>query len=173
MIFWAGSQMDFSSLGIKPDFNTSAWTTKLVNLVNIIGSRTQAVVKINDYGFALRSPFLNYRLKKFSKLDPVSRVTGIPGWYWTFGIKCSDTMGVGPVNWNSELKSEQGHTPISKHRHAIHARVFFRRVCGLLETLYVVFILKKGKKSINTEKNENVELPHTQAFCSRLCVLCE
>ena len=29
------------------------------------------------------------------KLDPVSRVTGIPGWYWILGIKCSDTTGVG------------------------------------------------------------------------------
>ena len=30
----------------------------------------------------------------FIKLDPVSRVTGIPGWYWILGIKCSDTTGV-------------------------------------------------------------------------------
>ena len=29
------------------------------------------------------------------QLDPVSRVTGIAGWYWILGIKCSDTMGVG------------------------------------------------------------------------------
>ena len=29
-----------------------------------------------------------------SELDPVSRVTGIPGWYWILGIKCSDTTGV-------------------------------------------------------------------------------
>ena len=36
-----------------------------------------------------------------------------------------------------------------------------------------VYILKKGKKSINAEKNENVELTHTQVFCGRLCVLCE
>ena len=28
---------------------------------------------------------------------PVSRVTGIPGWYWILGIKCSDTTGVGLV----------------------------------------------------------------------------
>ena len=27
-------------------------------------------------------------------LDPVSRVTGIPGWYWILGIKCSDITGV-------------------------------------------------------------------------------
>ena len=36
-----------------------------------------------------------------------------------------------------------------------------------------VYILTKGKKSINAEKNENVELTHTQVFCGRLCVLCE
>ena len=27
-------------------------------------------------------------------LDPVSRVTGIPGCYWILGIKCSDITGV-------------------------------------------------------------------------------
>ena len=59
------------------------------------------------------------------KLDPVSRVTGIPRWYWILGIKCSDTTGVGLVYWNSALKSGQGHTPISKHRHAMRARVPF------------------------------------------------
>ena len=32
-----------------------------------------------------------------SELDPMSRVTGIPGWYWILGIKCSDTKGVGLV----------------------------------------------------------------------------
>ena len=31
------------------------------------------------------------------KLDPVSRVTGIPGWYWILEISCSDTTGVGLV----------------------------------------------------------------------------
>ena len=36
-----------------------------------------------------------------------------------------------------------------------------------------VYILTKGKKNINAEKNENVELTHTQVFCGRLCVLCE
>ena len=33
----------------------------------------------------------------FEKLDPMSRVTGIPGWYWIRGIKCSDTKRVGLV----------------------------------------------------------------------------
>ena len=36
-----------------------------------------------------------------------------------------------------------------------------------------VYILTKGKKGINAEKNENVELTYTQVFCGRLCVLCE
>ena len=31
------------------------------------------------------------------KLDPVSKVTGIPEWHWILGIKCSDTTGVGLV----------------------------------------------------------------------------
>ena len=34
-----------------------------------------------------------------------------------------------------------------------------------------VYIFTKGKKSINTAKNENVELTHTQVFCGRLCAL--
>ena len=33
------------------------------------------------------------------------------------------------------------------------------------------YIITKGKKSINAAKNENVELIHTQVFCSRLCVV--
>ena len=36
-----------------------------------------------------------------------------------------------------------------------------------------VYILAKGKKSINAVKNENVELTHTQVVCGRLCVLCD
>ena len=38
-----------------------------------------------------------------------------------------------------------------------------------------VYIFTKGKKSINTEKNENLEKmsTRTQVFCSRLRVLCE
>ena len=31
------------------------------------------------------------------KLDLLSRVTGIPGWYWILEIKCNDTTGVGLV----------------------------------------------------------------------------
>ena len=35
-----------------------------------------------------------------------------------------------------------------------------------------VYIFTKGK-SVNAERNENVELTHTKVFCGRLCVLCE
>ena len=44
----------------------------------------------------------------------------------------------------------------------MHARVIFCRVGGLLETLLVVYILTKGKKSINAEKNENVMVLRAQ-----------
>ena len=46
-------------------------------------------------------------------------------------------------------------------------------VGGLLETLQVmsIYSFTKGEKSINAEKNENVELTHTQVFCGRLCVV--
>ena len=50
---------------------------------------------------------------------------------------------------------------------------WFFWVGGLSETLSDVYILTKGKKSINAEKNENVESTHTQVFCGRLCVLFE
>ena len=36
-----------------------------------------------------------------------------------------------------------------------------------------VYFLTKGERNINEGKNENVELPHSQAFCGRLCVLCK
>ena len=90
------------------------------------------------YTFLATSPLIgnNRSFHQRAKLDPVSRVTGIPGWYWILGIKCSDTIGVGLVYWNSELKSGQGHTPISKHRHAMHPRVIFCRVGGLLEITF-------------------------------------
>ena len=35
-----------------------------------------------------------------------------------------------------------------------------------------VYIFTKGK-CINAEKNENVEITHTQVFCGRLCMLWE
>ena len=40
---------------------------------------------------------ITVRVITCSWLDPVSRVTGIPGWYWILEIKCSDTTGVGLV----------------------------------------------------------------------------
>ena len=61
-----------------------------------------------------------------------------------------------------------------KHRHAMLGRVFFwGGGCITWNLVSDVYILKKGKKSINAEKKENVELTHTQVFCGRLCVLCE
>ena len=53
----------------------------------------------------------------------------------------------------------------------MHAKVIFWAVGGLLETRDV-YIITKGKKSINAAKSKNVELTHTQVFCGRLCVLC-
>ena len=55
----------------------------------------------------------------------------------------------------------------------MHARVIFCGVGGLIIWNIVsdVYILTKGKKSINAEKNENIELTHTQVFCGRLCVV--
>ena len=49
-------------------------------------------------------------------------------------------------------------------------RELFFGVGGLLETLQVmsIYSFTKGKKSINAEKNENIELTHTQVFCGRL-----
>ena len=41
--------------------------------------------------------FPKVRSQSNHKLDPVSRVTGIPEWYWIRGIKCSDTTRVGLV----------------------------------------------------------------------------
>ena len=89
------------------------------------------------------------------QLDPVSRVTGIRGWYWILGIKCSDTTGVGLAYWNSALKSGQGHTPISKHRHVMHARVTFCRVGGLLEKLWVMStFLQKERRILMWERTK-------------------
>ena len=54
----------------------------------------------------------------------------------------------------------------------MHARVIF--LGGLINWNIVsdVYIFTK-EKSINAEKNENVELTHSQVFCGWLCVLCE
>ena len=60
-------------------------------------------------------------------LDPVSRVTGIPGWYWILGIKCSDTTGVGLVYYSIHLFQNIGMLCMQD--------LLFCRVGGLLETL--------------------------------------
>ena len=57
------------------------------------GAHSRSLVHRGSRGVLIRAAHL-----KFSKeLDPVSRATGIPGWYWVLGIKCTDTMGVGLV----------------------------------------------------------------------------
>ena len=59
-----------------------------------------------------------------------------------------------------------------KHRHAMHARVI--SLCGWINWNVVSdFYIFTKEKSINAEKNEDVELTHTQVFCGRLFVLCE
>ena len=55
----------------------------------------------------------------------------------------------------------------------MHARVIFLGWVDYLKhckwCLYI--LLQKEKRVFNAEKNENVELTHTQVFCGRLCVL--
>ena len=71
-----------------------------------------SILSLDASTIALDSLLICCRVSLFKcELDPVSRVTGIPGWYWILGIKCSDTTGVRLVYWNSALKSGQGHGP--------------------------------------------------------------
>ena len=72
------------------------------------GCRMSSELSQNESSTCHASSF--FRTPCWFKLDPVSRVTGIPGWYWILGIKCSETTGVGPI---------------SKNKHAMHARVTF------------------------------------------------
>ena len=47
-------------------------------------------------------------------------------------------------------------------------------VGGLINWKIVSYVyIFTREKSINAEKNENVELTHSQVFCGWLCVLCE
>ena len=48
-----------------------------------------------------------------------------------------------------------------KNRHAMHARVIFLVSVDYLNIVSDVYIFITGKKSINTEMNENVEITHT------------
>ena len=62
------------------------------------------------------------------------------GYYCTIFPFCGGGEKTRPCeqsNWDTwmVLDPGQGHTPVSKHRHAMHARVIFSRVGGLLETL--------------------------------------
>ena len=54
----------------------------------------------------------------------------------------------------------------------MHARVIFFDGWINWNIVSDVYIFTK-EKSINAEKNENVELTHSQVFCGRLRVLCE
>ena len=73
------------------------------------------------------------------------------------------------------LKAENKEGIHKKNIGILCMQELFFGVGGLLETLQVmsIYSFTKGEKSINAEKNENVELTHTQVFCGRLCVLCE
>ena len=53
----------------------------------------------------------------------------------------------------------------------MHVRVIFLGGWITWNIVSDVYIFTKGKKSINAEKNKNVELTHTQVFCGRLCVV--
>ena len=54
----------------------------------------------------------------------------------------------------------------------MHARVIFLGGWINWNILSDVYIFTK-RKSINMEKNKNVELTHTQVFWGWLCVLCK
>ena len=69
---------------------------------------------------------------EYEILDPVSRVTGIPGWYWILGIKCSDTTGVGLIVRSSLAKGIHLFQNIGM---LCVQEFLFCRVGGLLETL--------------------------------------
>ena len=53
----------------------------------------------------------------------------------------------------------------------MHVRVIFLGGWITWNIVSDVYFFTKGKKSINAEKNKNVELTHTQVFCGRLCVV--
>ena len=64
------------------------------------------------------------------------------------------------IGYNQILNAS--HYSKEKHRHAMHARVIFWGGGWITWNIVIdVFIISKGKKSINAEKNENVELIHT------------
>ena len=60
-------------------------------------------------------PALRIAVTTHVKLDPVSRVTGIPGWYWILEISCSDTTGV--------LYTEIVSSSLAKGIHLFHKRL--------------------------------------------------
>ena len=75
------------------------------------------------------------KCSSYLQLDPVSRVTGIPGWYWILGIKCSDTTGVGLVYYIVHSSLAKGIHLFQNIGMLCMQELFFCRVGGLLETL--------------------------------------
>ena len=105
----------------------------------------------------------------------MSRVTGTPGWYWILVIKCSIV-----ILRVSDSYTETVSSSVAKGIHLFQnigmlcmQELFFVQWVDYLKHCKWSTFLAKGKKIINVEKNENVELPHTQVFCGRLYVLCE
>ena len=61
------------------------------NYINVCGRYvSMRLLKPVDYKLKVHLIIITASMLEF-QLDPVSRVTGIPGWYWILGIKCSDT----------------------------------------------------------------------------------
>ena len=82
------------------------------------------------------------------------------------------TMDITDVKVQKDLQRAK-HIDTYKHTNSMHARVIFWGGRWIdWNIVSDVYIFTRGK-SINAEKNENVELTHTQVFCGRLCVLCE
>ena len=55
----------------------------------------------------------------------------------------------------------------------MYARIIFGGGCITWNIVSDVYILPKERRVLTGEKNENVELTHTQVYCGRLCLLCE
>ena len=143
-----------------------------------IGGRRRQKYRHNNFQLIIFCRTLNLILRDLFKiqLDPVSRVTGIPRWYWILGIKCSDTTGVGLVYWNSELKSGQGHTPISNIGMLCMQELFFVGwVDDLKHCKWSTFLPKERRVLTRkrTEMSNYLTHRYFEVDYGRLCVLCE
>ena len=61
------------------------------------------------------------------KQDPVSRVTGIPGWYWVLGIKCSDVvcLFIARQKLSNALKSPKSKKSLQESTNRASERMLF------------------------------------------------